>query len=87
MDDLSVKHKLYAVVKFVNEKTYSEIPSNWMNGDTNCRWPPSFTKNLQAKIKNRTVPADNWPTHEIELIKYCGEYLNFDTELIKAVLY
>lgn len=72
--------KPYAVVFFIGQDSYSEIPTNWLvNYDepegkrTRCQWPPSFAKNLQQLLKQRVEPNDDWPIHEIEILRYCGK--------------
>ncbi|XP_044742328.1 uncharacterized protein LOC123304824 [Chrysoperla carnea] len=70
--------KSYAVVFFIGQDSYSEIPSNWLlyNDEpegkrTKCQWPPSFAKNLQQLLKQRVEPSQDWPIHEIEILRYC----------------
>ncbi|KAH0563776.1 hypothetical protein KQX54_006280 [Cotesia glomerata] len=36
-----------------------------------CQWPPSFAKNLQQLLKQRVEPNDDWPIHEVEILRYC----------------
>lgn len=69
----------YAVVYFFEQNSYSEIPSNWLlntdesTGVTECKWPPSFVKNLTFQFKNRITPSDDWPIYQVKLIRYCGK--------------
>ncbi|KAK0072404.1 hypothetical protein PV326_000111 [Microctonus aethiopoides] len=70
--------KPYAVIYFVEQSLYSEIPSNWLLNDnestggiTKCKWPPSFIKNLNFYSKSRLTPSDNWLTYDVKIIRYC----------------
>ncbi|KAK0156784.1 hypothetical protein PV328_012315, partial [Microctonus aethiopoides] len=71
--------KPYAVIYFVEQSLYSEIPSNWLLNDnestggiTKCKWPPSFIKNLNFYSKSRLTPSDNWLTYDVKIIRYCA---------------
>ncbi|XP_029162886.1 uncharacterized protein LOC114934365 isoform X2 [Nylanderia fulva] len=67
--------KHYAVVKFLSDGTFSEIPTAWLckEGETDqCWWPPR-TANSTILITNCASPnTDIWSRHEIEIIKYCS---------------
>ncbi|XP_029662785.1 uncharacterized protein LOC115235264 [Formica exsecta] len=67
-------NKKYAVVKFLSDCTYSEIPTLWLiqEGNTQeCWWPPR-TANTPLLMTNYTSPNyDTWDRYEIEIIKYC----------------
>ncbi|KAK0158062.1 hypothetical protein PV327_011183 [Microctonus hyperodae] len=70
--------RAYAMIYFVEQSVYSEIPSNWLLNEsdttgtiTKCKWPPSFIKNLNFYLKNRLTPCDNWLTYDVKIIRYC----------------
>ncbi|CAI6373242.1 unnamed protein product [Macrosiphum euphorbiae] len=58
------------VVKFTKEKNLIEvIPSNWIHNFKECLWPEKLgTLKLQAAIKNRSRPSDDWKLHPIKVI-------------------
>lgn len=58
------------VVKFTKEKNLIEvIPSNWIQNFRECLWPEKLgTLKLQAAIKNRSRPSDDWKLHPIKVI-------------------
>lgn len=67
--------KLYAVVQFSVDESFSEIPTNWIHrNDQNdgliCWWPN--TKNISSLLENRTEPDMKlWSIFDIKVIKYC----------------
>lgn len=67
--------KLYAVVQFLSDESFSEVPTNWIQqGDEEddfiCWWPN--TKNISSLIENRTEPdKKSWSTFHIMVTKYC----------------
>lgn len=67
----------YAVVKFIDDGTVSEIPTNWLKDDkTHCWWPPTNTKNLSSFMLKRAEPdLKTWIQHPILIEKYCGIYI------------
>jgi len=71
--------KNYAVVQFVSDNTFSEIPTAWLSEENDmlqCWWPPR-NANSAILIANCAIPNYNtWSKYEIELIKYCCKYLH-----------
>lgn len=67
----------YAVVKFLVDSTYSEIPTIWLIEDDNiqqCWWPPR-TANTALLISNYANPDyKTWDLYEVDIIKYCCKY-------------
>lgn len=67
----------YAVVHFLSEDSFSEVPTNWIleSNSTSgeeakfCWWPA--TKNVSTLIENRTQPEKTWAKYNIEILKYC----------------
>ncbi|CAL1678269.1 unnamed protein product [Lasius platythorax] len=66
--------KKYAVVKFLLDNLYSEIPTSWLTRENNkqlCWWPPR-TANTKILIVNCASPNfDTWNKYEVDVIKYC----------------
>lgn len=68
--------KLYAVVQFLVDESFSEIPTNWINrNDKNdgfiCWWPANI-KNINSLLENRVEPDMTlWSIFDITVIKYC----------------
>ncbi|KAL0130309.1 hypothetical protein PUN28_002144 [Cardiocondyla obscurior] len=66
--------KNYAVVKFLSDCSYSEIPIAWLSKEgevMKCWWPPR-NANAATFITNYTSPNTmTWSLHEVELTKYC----------------
>lgn len=64
----------YAVVKFVIDNLYSEVPTSWLTQEENkqlCLWPPR-TANTKILIANDANPnLETWSEYEVEIIKYC----------------
>lgn len=74
--------KKYAVVRFLSDSTFSEIPSAWLieEDDFTMCWWPSRTANSGTLIANRTSPNYNiWNQYEVEVIKYCCKYFSLYT--------
>jgi len=65
--------KLYAIVQFLADESFSEIPTNWIQRNNDgfiCWWPN--TKNISSLIKNRAEPDKKlWSRFDITVIKYC----------------
>lgn len=72
------KDKKYAVVKFLLDCTYSEVPTIWLvkeNGHTQCWWPPR-TANTPALMAQYVSPNHNtWERYNVDIMKYCSKYL------------
>lgn len=68
------KSRKYAVVKFLSDSTFSEIPTVWLfenNSIQYCWWPPR-TANSATLIANCTSPNYNtWTRHKVDVMKYC----------------
>lgn len=80
METMNCENTKYAVVKFLLDSTYSEIPTTWLFKDyediQQCWWPPR-TANSVTLIANCTSPNSNtWHQYEVEIVKYCCEYLH-----------
>lgn len=74
----SSQTKDYAVVQFLSDSTYSEVPTKWLtkNGDNYlCWWPPrtSNTATLIAHCVNPNLQL--WNKYEVDVIKYCCKYI------------
>lgn len=67
--------KMYAIVKFVENNTFSEVPINWLDSNNNeikCWWPAK-TRNVTSYIANRSPPdKTTWDLCDIEIEQYCG---------------
>lgn len=70
--------KTYAVVKFLVDNLYSEVPVSWLTLEDNkqlCLWPPRTT-NAKLLIANYISPnVETWNLYEVDIIKYCSKYL------------
>lgn len=71
------ENKKYAVVKFIADNSYSEIPTAWLLANGNkqlCWWPPR-TANAAMLIASCASPNfDLWNIYEVHVVKYCGKY-------------
>lgn len=69
--------KQYAVVHFIEDGTYSEIPSSWVFGEASdsCYWPNM--KNPSNIIKSAVPPNNKWPIFKIKVESYCCKLLFF----------
>jgi len=58
------------VVKFIHEKnTIEVIPNNWMINFETCLWPSHIGLiKMQAAIKNRLTPNNDWSSYAIKVI-------------------
>lgn len=75
--DKDVQYKKYAVVKFLLDSTFSEIPTAWLiNEDVDnqlCWWPPR-TFNSATLIANCSSPnVKTWIKYEVDVVKYCSK--------------
>lgn len=68
--------QLYAVVRFVENNTFSEIPTNWLdniNNEIKCWWPTK-TRNVTSHIANRLPPDKTiWDLCNVEIEQFCGK--------------
>lgn len=71
--------KPYAVVRFLESDTFSEVPSNWLYEEKNkilCWWPIKV-KTITSYILNRILPDKaTWELCEVEIETYCGKITN-----------
>lgn len=58
------------IVKFIHEKnTIEVIPNNWMINFDKCLWPSHIGLiKMQAAIKNRLTPNNDWSSYAIKVI-------------------
>ncbi|XP_025996429.1 uncharacterized protein LOC113005292 isoform X5 [Solenopsis invicta] len=65
----------YAVVRFLSDCTYSEVPKKWLIKNVDsfmCWWPPQ-NSNTATLIANCVNPNyDLWNKYEVEVVKYCS---------------
>jgi len=68
----------YAVIKFLSDLTFSEVPTNWLskNGDIyHCWWPPRAS-NKAMLIANCVNPNYKlWNKYKVDVIQYCCKYI------------
>lgn len=68
----------YAVVKFLSDSTFSEVPVSWLiknNDISQCWWPPR-TSNSAMLITHCVNPnLKLWNKYEVEVVKYCSKYI------------
>lgn len=58
----------YAVVYFIQEGIFSEVPVRWLNAaQTECLWPPNNPKNITNLIKKKAVPESNWLSYDVKV--------------------
>lgn len=70
-------NKPYVVVKFIEDGTFSEIPTAWLKNETTCWWPRQ--KNLSNLIAKSVTPdEESWSTFQILIVKYCCKW-NYKT--------
>lgn len=63
----------FAVVKFTDDSTYSEIPVSWLfENNEKCRWPK--TKNIGLYMRKNHHPESDWTVHNVEVETFCSEY-------------
>lgn len=78
MDNDIQGNKKYAVVKFLSDSTFSEIPIAWLvedDGDNQLCWWPPRTYNNATLIANSTSPNfQTWSQYEVDIVKYCCKY-------------
>ncbi|KAI4455158.1 hypothetical protein MML48_9g00000572 [Holotrichia oblita] len=61
----------YAVVYFPSDKTYSEIPVNWIQSDSLCWWPNSTKKAYNLMARNVLPDVDTWNKYDIRIESFC----------------
>ncbi|XP_071625649.1 uncharacterized protein [Temnothorax longispinosus] len=73
-------YKMYAIVHFVEEDTFSEVPTNWLdnkNNEIKCWWPTkNVTKDvLTLYISNRFPPdKTTWKLYNVDVEQYCDTW-------------
>ncbi|XP_071626941.1 uncharacterized protein [Temnothorax longispinosus] len=72
-------YKMYAIVHFVEENTFSEVPTNWLdnkNNEIKCWWPTKdVTKNVTLYISNRFPPDETtWKLYNVDVEQYCDTW-------------
>lgn len=70
-------NKKYAVVKFLLDGTYSEIPTAWLmteNDNQQCWWPPRTANNALLIVSCANPNYETWTQYDIDIIKYCSMY-------------
>lgn len=70
----------YAVIKFLSDGSFSEIPVLWLiyndnNEVTECLWPPR-TANCATLIAHCAHPNNTWRRFDVDIIKYCSKYFS-----------
>lgn len=73
---MSSSEQLYAVVRFIETNTFSEIPTNWLHnikdGNVKCWWPTKI-RNVTSYIANRFPPDETtWDLCHVEIEQFCG---------------
>lgn len=82
MDEIVAQNMTkYAVVKFLCDFTFSEIPTTWFiqhgNDTQQCWWPPR-TANSAILIANYAKPDfSTWNRYKVDIIKYCCKYIRY----------
>lgn len=62
----------FAVVYFMDDDLYSEVPKNWLFDQNNkCYWPP--TRNVQSVITKKQKPEDNWNFFNVKVHSFYGK--------------
>ncbi|XP_011858238.1 PREDICTED: uncharacterized protein LOC105555808 [Vollenhovia emeryi] len=71
------KNQMYAIVKFQENSTFSEVPTNWLESSKNgvkCWWPTKI-KNVTSSIANRYTPdKTTWDLCDIEIEQFCDTW-------------
>ncbi|XP_029673714.1 uncharacterized protein LOC115241895, partial [Formica exsecta] len=79
---MSCENKKYAVVKFLSDSTYSEIPTAWLFKDKEdiqqCWWPPR-TANSATLIINCESPDSTWNSYEVDIFRKNAADSNYST--------
>ncbi|CAL1678861.1 unnamed protein product [Lasius platythorax] len=72
---MAVINKKFAVVKFLSDCTYSEIPTAWLMTDDDdyeqCWWPPRTANSKLLKANCASPNYDTWIKYDVDIIKYC----------------
>lgn len=68
----------YAVVRFIKDNDYSEVPSLWLNEERNrCWWPK--VKNVSQYINRKMIPdPTTWANYDVEFQGHYGIYHIFN---------
>lgn len=77
-DNIMENMKEYAVVKFLLDNTYSEVPVAWLlneNNNPQCWWPPRAMTNISTLMTDNVEPNyKTWSRYEVDIIKYCSQF-------------
>lgn len=61
---------MFAVVRFIEENTISEVPSKWLDENNKCWWPH---RNSKTHIIKSDVPGSTkgtfWQKYDVEILK------------------
>lgn len=71
------KSKYFAIVKFPKENdARGIIPLSWVDeGECFCFYPTVTTNEMRdSLIKSETSPTEDWPKHEMVILKKFGNY-------------
>lgn len=65
----------YAVVQFLTDYTYSEIPIIWLKKDNKqCWWPPRTSNCPQMIVNSESPDFKTWDCYEVDVVKFCSKY-------------
>lgn len=63
----------FAVIRFLEDDSFSEIPRSWICSNNNeCWWPKS--KNVPHLMAKNVNPETNWEKYAIEVITFCCKF-------------
>ncbi|XP_039306808.1 uncharacterized protein LOC120358125 [Solenopsis invicta] len=71
---MSYEKKKYAVVKFLCDSSYSEIPTTWLFQEKNiqyCWWPPRTANSATLILNCESPDFSSWKHYEVNIIKHC----------------
>lgn len=77
--EVMASDKNYAVVQFLSDSTFSEIPTAWLckyGGIEHCWWPPRTANSATLISKCAPPNYDTWSRHKVDIIKYCCMYFH-----------
>lgn len=76
---MASENKKYAVIKFLSDSTFSEIPTAWLtekDGIEYCWWPPRTANSATLISKCASPNYKTWTLHKVDFIRYCGMYFH-----------
>lgn len=66
---------MYAVVQFISDQTYSEVPVSWLTDDRQyCYWP-NKAKNAAHFIEKYVKPTKQWSKFAVAIECFCGKII------------